>query len=123
MTFYIDEYIDAFLISFEECHSKLDYIRLLEKSELMCVEYLNSLTGDEYNSFYEQSPLLAMVSEVLYVCPEAVIDLAEEKLIFSTAAFMLSSYSEQDRLFLRTQFLKRDDKNVIYIDFEKKEKG
>ena len=122
MPFYIDDYIEAFWQTFENCQSKNDYISLLEKCELLCIEYLNALQGEEYTSFFDESPLLAMVSEVQQVCPEAVLELAEEKVVFSTAVYVLSEYSEDDFSFLRRHFLKKNDDKVIYLDFDKKKR-
>jgi hypothetical protein len=123
MSFYFDEYIQSFWEMLEKCKSKNQYIRLLEKCELMCLEYMNSLEGKEYHMFFQESPLLAMISEVQSICPEAVLELAEEKTIFSTAAYILSEYSSEDRSFLRRHYLKRDKMNLIYVDFGKNKKG
>lgn len=117
MSFYIDDYIVSFWNSFEKCESKKDFIKLLEKVELMAIEYLTSLEGDEYSKFFEESPLLAMISEVQRVCPEAVLEQGEKNIIFSTACLILSQYTDDDRNYLRRHFLKKDDHKVVYVNF------
>lgn len=123
MSFFIDEYIGAFWENFEQCQSKEDYLVLLQKIELMCIEHLNSLEGKDYDSFFDESPLLAMISEVQQVCAEAVSEYAEESVIFSTALYILQDYSDDDRSFLRRHFLKKDDNKIIFLDFDKKKKA
>lgn len=124
MALNMDQYIQNFWNSLKDCKSKHSYKLLLEQSELLCVEQLSQSEGEEFKSFYEESPLLAMVSEIQKRCPEAVDEKAEESLIFSTAAYILSTYNEDDRKFLREHFLgKKEDDNVIYLDFKDRKKG
>jgi hypothetical protein len=123
MSFYLDEFVSAFWEAFRNCKSKHSYKFLLEKLELMTTEYLSQLEGEEYKSFYDNSPFLAMISEVELVCPEAVYELAEENPVFSTAAYIISTYKEKDRKFLRWHFLGKNDDNVVQIDFDKRKRA
>lgn len=122
MTFYIDEYIQAFKQGLLNCNTKDDYLDLLKKVELMCIEHLNTLSEDEYSSFYDESPLLAMIAEINLVCPESVSELAKENIIFSTAQEMLSDYSKDELAYLRRHYLKIENSNVIKVNFKAKKK-
>lgn len=117
MSFYIDDYIVSFWETFEKCYSKREFVQLLEKVELMCIEHITTLEGDEHKTFFDESPLLAMISEVQRVCPEAVLELVDDSIIFSTAYCILAQYDEDDRNFLRRHFLKKDDSKIVYLDF------
>lgn len=122
MSFHIDNYIAAFWDYFVKCNSKDDYMNLLKTVETMSFEYLNSLDGEDYENFFDKSPLLAMISEIQQACPEAVVEYAEESVVLSTAHYILLEYSEDDRAYLRRHFLKKDDNKVIFLDFDKRKR-
>lgn len=120
---FLDDFIESFWTELGRCKHTNDYIRLLEKAELTAAELLHTLEGEAFKSFYEESPLLAMTSEVEMRCPEAVQILAEENVVFSSALFILDDYTRADRLALRRDFLKRELYNVLNVDFTQKKKG
>ncbi|MGA5692684.1 hypothetical protein [Cytobacillus pseudoceanisediminis] len=122
MSFHIDNYIASFWERFEQCSSKDDYMNLLKTVETMSFEYLNSLDGEDYENFFDKSPLLAMISEIQQACPEAVVEYAEESVVLSSAHYILLDYSEDDRAYLRRHFLKKDDNKVIFLDFDKRKR-
>lgn len=120
LAFYIDEYIHIFWTEFNKCETKEDYIKLLKGVEQMCIEFLQTLRDEELNTFYSDSPFLAMVSEVQLTCPDSVSDVADHSAIFASAISILENYGAEERALLKSMFLGRDDKNVIYMDFNKK---
>lgn len=107
MNFSFDELVRFFWKDFHHASSKESYINLLVSSKLNCMEMLETLEGEEFLTFYDNSPLLAMISEVHRVCPEAVNELAKRDNFFSTALGLFENYSDEKRDLLRDTFLKR----------------
>lgn len=123
MTFTLDEFIESFWLDFERCHTKDDYIALINKVELMIVEYMSTLDAQQMSLFLDESPLLAMINEINQVSPEAVQHVSEKNGIINAAAEMLSDYDQEDKRFLRRNFLNRNTNNIFYVDFNNNKKG
>lgn len=112
----MNELIEEFWRDLKFCKSKQSYKDLLAKVEIVCLKELKSKEGE--NSISEGLPMLAMISEVQLLCPAAVNEMAQTNAVFSTANNLLSGYSQEDRNFLRSHFLKGiENDNVIYMDF------
>lgn len=61
-------------------------------------------------------PLLAMVSEIQQVAPDAVEKLAGQSNTIRKALITLENYSDEKRLLLRKHFLYREQADVIRFD-------
>jgi hypothetical protein len=75
---------------------------------------MENLEGEEFITFYDNSPVFAMVSEVHRICPEAVTELAEQDNFFDAALNLFSSYSEEKRDLLRDTYLKKPNNLFRY---------
>lgn len=120
MHFKSERLIQKFWHDFDKAENKEHYIRLLDNAETMTIKLMASLEGEDFVSFYDNSPLLAMVSEVLFECPEAVTQLAEHNSVFAAALEMLQDYPENERIKMQNIFLPRT--NTV-ISFKVKKEG
>lgn len=112
MNFSFEDIIRVFWIDYHKATEVSAYEMLLIQAKLNCMELMETLKGEEFLTFYDNSPLLAMISEVHRVCPEAVHNLAKNDSFFVVALNLFSSYSEEKRDLLRDTFLLKP--NTLY---------
>lgn len=115
-----NDLIEYFWTNFDQAEKPTQYVRLLDQVEAYTLEIF-SAAEDEGNSVHlDSSPFLAMVSEIEYACPEAVLLLAQKSDIIAYSLSLVRSYPAEKRLQLRKIFLKRDDGKVISFQVLKK---
>lgn len=102
-----DDIVRNFWREYHLASNKFAYKQLLLNAKLSFIELMENLEGEEFLTTYDHSPLLAMISEVQRVCPEAVEELANQENFFATAQEILSNYTEEKRDLLRDTFLKK----------------
>lgn len=105
MHYNFDDIVETFWLEYHKASIKEDYLVLLKQMKLYFTELLDNLEGEEFLTFYDESPLFAMISEVHRICPSAVIELIEEDKFFGTALDLFSGYSEEKRDILRDLYL------------------
>ncbi|MEQ2529083.1 hypothetical protein WMO40_20625 [Bacillaceae bacterium CLA-AA-H227] len=105
MHFSVNEIIKKFWRDYHFAVDKADYYNLLVQAKLNCLELMENLEGEEFLTFYDNSPLFAMISEVHRVCPNAVEELAAQDKFFETALNLFIDYSDEKRELLRDTFL------------------
>ena len=107
MQYNFDDIVETFWLEYDKATIKEEYLLLLKQMKLYFTELLDTLEGEEFLTFYDESPLFAMISEVHRICPIAVIELAEKDRFFSTALELFSGYSEEKRDILRDLYLNK----------------
>lgn len=121
MALTIDQLIEFFWLHFDKAESPADYVRLLAKVEIYTLELFTTSNVEDSNHM-DSSPFLAMASEIERVCPKAVELLATKSEITAYSLSLLRSYSLEQRIKLRSVFLKRDDKKIVFFHERRKDK-
>ncbi|MEK5217745.1 hypothetical protein [Psychrobacillus sp. FSL H8-0487] len=122
MAITIDQLIDYFWLHFDKAESPADYVRLLAKVEIYTLELFSASDNVDDSIHLDSSPFLAMASEIERVCPKAVELLATKSEIIAYSLSIINSYTLEQRIQLRSVFLKRDDKKIVYFHERRKDK-
>lgn len=122
MAYTPEQLIEYFWHKFDEAQNPADFVRLLAQIEIYTTEMFSSSDSEDDSIHLDSSPFLAMTSEIERVCPDAVELLASKSKIISYSLSLLRSYTLAQRIELRSVFLNRTDKKIVFFQNRRKDR-